>query len=190
MAIIDSKAIQAKAEKYLSTKEGKKKVKKALDTKVLNRSSSDMIYSPEEAGAAFATTLANEILSLAVPSGSDVSGGSLGLTAVEALMDINVSKPVSCGDGLYSIEISFAGDLTRPSLVPSKFDGVRNLAALLNNGYDARRSVHGIWHGEDKWSLMRRQGANFIGSAVTKFKSSCSSKYNIVDIEVDDIYEI
>lgn len=187
MASINMASIQAKAEAYLGTKDGKKKVKSAINNAIKTNSFNGS-YTPKEVGDLFALTLIQEILSLAVPSGSDVSGGNLGPTAIEALTEINVSEPVECGDGLYSVEISFAGDLSRPSLNPRKYGGIDNIAALLNNGYTASKSVHGVWHGEDKWSLVERNGANFIGSTVAHFSRN-KNKYNIKDIIVNDIYQ-
>lgn len=180
-------SIQAKAEAYLKTKDGKMKVKRAIND-AIKKNSFNGAYAPKEVGNLFALTLVQEILSLAVPSGSDVSGGSLGPSALEALTEINVSEPVECGDGLYSVEISFAGDLSRQSMSPKKYGGIDNIAALLNNGYSASKSVHGVWHGEDKWSLVERNGANFIGSTVAHFSRN-KDKYNIKDIIVNDIYQ-
>ena len=175
----------AKAKEFLESEEGKEKIDKALTKKTKGGKNPIKM-----AGIDFANVLKNQINALSVPSGSDVSHGGLGETAVMALTQIDIEDPVLLKDGMYSIGISFSGDLSRPSLNPDKYDGIQNLAALLNNGYATRRPVHGTWHGEDKWGLMKRQGANFIGSAVANFKSNYSSKYKIISIEVDNAYKI
>lgn len=79
-------------------------------------------------------------------------------------------------DGSYIIEINFTDDLTRESLQPEKYGGVRNIIAIFNNGYpsDGGRSeaisyVTGWWHGKETRALEFRQGLYFMQDAVNDF---------------------
>lgn len=79
-------------------------------------------------------------------------------------------------DGSYIIEINFTDDLTRESLQPEKYGGVRNIIAIFNNGYpsDLGRSeaisyVTGWWHGKETRALEFRQGLYFMQDAVNDF---------------------
>lgn len=79
-------------------------------------------------------------------------------------------------DGSYVMEISFKDDLSRESLRPEKYGGVRNIIAIFNNGYpaDASRSeaishVSGWWHGKETVALPQRVGLYFMQDAVNDF---------------------
>ena len=95
------------------------------------------------------------------------------------------SSAVPAGANVYTIEIFFTGNLSRPSLVPGKYGGISNLAALLNNGVDHEMNrVHGIWHGQETWSRTVIPGAHFVDDAVSSFMGSYASEYNVIDISV------
>ena len=79
-------------------------------------------------------------------------------------------------DGSYTMEINFTDDLTRESLEPARYGGVRNIVAIFNNGYpsDGGRSeaishVSGWWHGKYTTALGSRQGLYFMQDAVNDF---------------------
>lgn len=79
-------------------------------------------------------------------------------------------------DGSFMMEISFTDDLSRPSLDPEKYGGVRNIVAIFNNGYpaDASRTeaishVSGWWHGKETVALPQRAGLYFMQDAVNDF---------------------
>lgn len=79
-------------------------------------------------------------------------------------------------DGSYIIEINFTDDLTRESLEPARYGGVRNIIAVFNNGYPSDRGrseaishVSGFWHGEYTTALGFRQGLYFMQDAVNDF---------------------
>lgn len=79
-------------------------------------------------------------------------------------------------DDSYIIEINFTDDLTRESLQPEKYGGVRNIIAIFNNGYpvDMSRSeaishVSGYWHGKETVALEYRPGLYFLQDAVNDF---------------------
>lgn len=89
---------------------------------------------------------------------------------------LKVGKLQRQTDGSYIIEINFTDDLTRESLEPLRYGGVRNIIAIFNNGYpaDAGRSeaishVSGYWHGEYTSALGSRQGLYFMQDAVNDF---------------------
>lgn len=85
-------------------------------------------------------------------------------------------RSVKQPDGSYVMEISFTDDLTRASLQPEKYGGVRNIIAIFNNGYpnDRGRSeaishVAGYWHGKETVALEYRPGLYFLQDAVNDF---------------------
>lgn len=98
-------------------------------------------------------------------------------TSVLAHFDsLSIGKLQSQADDSYTIEINFTDDLTRESLQPEKYGGVRNIIAIFNNGYPADRSrseaishVAGYWHGKETVALEFRPGLYFLQDAVNDF---------------------
>lgn len=89
---------------------------------------------------------------------------------------LKVGKLERQADGSYKIEINFTDDLTRESLEPARYGGVRNIIAIFNNGYPSDRgrseaisNVSGFWHGEYTTALGFRQGLYFMQDAVNDF---------------------
>lgn len=89
---------------------------------------------------------------------------------------LNIGKLQRQADDSYIIEINFTDDLTRESLQPEKYGGVRNIIAIFNNGYPADRSrseaishVAGYWHGKETVALEYRPGLYFLQDAVNDF---------------------
>lgn len=79
-------------------------------------------------------------------------------------------------DDSYVIEINFTDDLTRESLQPEKYGGVRNIVAIFNNGYPADMSrseaishIAGYWNGKETVALEFRPGLYFLQDAVNDF---------------------
>lgn len=105
--------------------------------------------------------------------------------------------------GLYAIYVGFYDDLSRKSLLEEKYEGVRNIVALFNNGYSAKDYVYGHWdmhppisgsslHG---WSTdtdafvrsrISREGIHFIQQAVMDFNGNYGSMYNVTAVPGDD----
>ena len=145
---------------------------------------------PEEAAAKFIEVLHKEIQSHA--GGSYASGG-MGPSAIAALGNIGHGTPYRVGDKYY-IDVYFEDDLSRPSLAPTRYDGIGNLAALLNTGYEAGHRVYGVWEGhnigddERIASLVSRGGAHFIQSAVDGFMGNYSIEYGVEKIDISDAY--
>lgn len=104
-------------------------------------------------------------------------------------------KVAMLSDGSFVMEISFGDDLSRPSLQPDDYEGVRNIIAIFNNGYPADRSrveaishVSGWWHGRNVNALGFRTGLQFMQTAVDDFNSVYGSKFGI-HAEVGEIYQ-
>lgn len=98
-------------------------------------------------------------------------------------------------DGSYIIEINFTDDLSRESLQPEKYDGVRNIIAIFNNGYPSNRSrseaisyVTGWWHGKETRALEFRQGLYFMQDAVNDFNLNYGMQLGMY-AEVGEVYD-
>lgn len=191
MASINMASILAKAKACMRSSEQQRKVELQVDKIIasgghISGGGIQSIHTPEEAADKFIEVLINQIESCA---GSDHASGALGGTAISALVNLSHSSPTKVGKNRYVIEVSFNDDLYRYSLVPSKYDGINNIAALLNSGYSAGHTVHGMWHGNKISSLPMRDGAHFIDNAVNEFMSNYAGEYGVVDIVVDDVYQ-
>lgn len=198
MASIDFSRILDKAKKYTETgkfkKEKDKIVTGALLGKITLGAGSNLRDNIENASSAadkFIVVLRNEIGN---HIGSDYSKGQFSELARDVLDDITHSAPYSDGDKVY-VDIMFTDDRHRDSLDPS-YEGIDNIIALLNNGYNANGAVFGDWidhnnvEHEDTWSVRRRGGAHFIEQAVTDFWGNYATDYNVIDIKVAEEYGV
>lgn len=176
---IDMASILKKAEAYVESPKGKQKTAQitsdALSGKITLESSGNL-HTPEEAADKFIGVLRDSIKS------SDLSPN-----AIEAISEINHTSASKIGDNTYVISVYFSGDLSRPSLDPSRFgDGIGDIVELLNNGVDhTMRPVFGVWHGKETWSMTKILGAHFIEQAISDFMGNYSSEYNVTDIRVN-----
>lgn len=191
MANIDWDAILAKTKDYLKSTDGTKKIASAVNHAITNGETSDA------AAKEFVSLLKKEVASCAAGGSPDTySTGHIGTTAISAITkDIWYTKPKSIGGDMYEIDIYFAADrkdLHRTSLYPEKYpNGVENIVALLNSGYDTSgRAVHGTWHGHKQFSLTHREGAHFIENAIRVFMNVAGKMHGVVRIEVDEQYGI
>lgn len=98
-------------------------------------------------------------------------------------------------DGSFEVEINFMDDMSRESLQPYSYGGVRNIVAIFNNGYphngqspEAIASVTGEWHGKQTSALGSRPGLYFMQRAVNEFNSLYGEQYNIY-AELDAVYD-
>lgn len=108
---------------------------------------------------------------------------------------LSVGKLHRQADNSYLIEINFTDDLSRESLQPDKYGGVRNIIAIFNNGYpsDPSRSeaishVSGYWHGKETVALESRPGLYFLQNAVNDFNANFGlalGMYAEVGVEYD-----
>lgn len=116
---------------------------------------------------------------------------------------LECSKIYEAPDGSSVIYIYFGDDLHRESLYSDGYEGVRNIVALLNNGYHAKNYVYGDWDGhsptgESKFdgrsidtsayirSRKDREGLQFIQQAVQDFNGNYGADYNVTAIAGDD----
>lgn len=197
MSNIDMKSIMEKAVKATNTSEFQKQVEAKTDEFALTGNSrgksntvGGMPTSPSFAAAKFIEVLRNEIRSLEATSG--FADGKLGATAVEALSQLDHGSPYKVGKHKYQIPVWFENDLRRDSLCLDEYDGIDNIAALLNSGYAAGHIVYGIWLNHSPFnipSLQHRSGAHFIENAIRDYMGNYASDYGVTSIEVDDIYK-
>lgn len=200
MATIDMNSILTKAKKTTGTASFQKKIEEKVDTALMTGSvigngggKNAKIYGTSMAAAKFIEVLQNEIRSHAASEGGGgFSAGGLGSTAIDALIKLDHGEPVKVGKNRYQIGVWFTEDLSRESLAPDKYEGVENIAALLNTGYTAGHRVYGIWKGhgdERRTSLVERDGARFIENAIRDYMSNYANDYGVIDIEVDEVYK-
>lgn len=194
MAQINMSSILAKAKNCMNSAQFQNKIEQKTDAAIMTGRAistgaehSIIIGGASMAAAKFIEVLQNEIRSLG--AGGGYANGKLGGTAVDALTHLEHGSVQKIGKNKYLIEVWFADDLHRDSLAPNEYDGVENIAALLNNGYSAGNTVYGIWHGNQTASLTQRDGAHFIESAVHNYMANYASEYGVINIEVADIYK-
>lgn len=184
--MIYMRSIQAKANKCLKSGEWKKRIEQRVDQEMLSRGG-------KKIGRANMRDMAERFIEVMQDSLSNVEGnsfasGQLGSEIVAELKNLTYSEPIRLGKNRYSISIYFNGELSRESLQPAIYEGISNIAALLNKGYDAGHAISGMWHGQPTESLPERQGAHFIEDAVRYFFQCYAQDYGIVDIKLNEIY--
>lgn len=198
MSTIDMDSILAKAKKAMGSSSIQNQIDDKVDEMLMKGTIASNgrkanIYGTSMAAAKFIEVLQNEIQSHAVSSsGEGFSSGGLGTTAINALIRLDHGEPVKIGRNRYQIGVWFSEDLHRDSLAPDTYDGVDNIAALLNTGYTAGHRVYGVWkgHGDKRIpSLIKRGGAHFIENAIRDYMANYASEYGVIDIEVDDVYK-
>ena len=86
------------------------------------------------------------------------------------------------------IEIS---DTHRDSLYEKKYpEGVDNIYALLNNGYDEiSHDVWGTWHGVRVFGRKQRDATHFMKQGVEDFVSKFNGEYDIIDVSISGEYQ-
>lgn len=198
MSSINMKSILDKAKACTATAKFQKRIEEKTDEVILTgggvtswNGKAITIGGASAAAGKFIEVLQNEIRSLEASSG--FAEGKLGHTAVAALEKLEHGSPHKVGKNKYQIEVWFSDDLYRESLAPDEYDGIDNIAALLNKGYTANQPVYGVWMGHSGnfniASLPQRSGAQFIQSAIRNYMANYASEYGVLDIKVDDIYE-
>lgn len=198
MSSINMSSILAKAKRHINTPEMQKKIEDAVDRAVLSgrygvRGKTITIYGLRSAADKFIEVLQNEIKSHEASDWSnELANGGLGKTAIDSLTKLSHGAPIKIGKNRYKIGVWFTDNLHRESLAPDKYDGVDNIAALLNSGYSAGHTVYGVWRGhgeEERYSLVSRSGAHFIENAIRNYMDGYASEYGVIDIEINDVYK-
>ena len=197
MSTINMKSILDKAKACTASAKFQKQIEAKTDEIVLTGGGKGLagkaitIGGASMAAAKFIEVLQNEIRDLEACSG--FAEGKLGHTAVSALEKLEHGSPRKIGKNKDQIEVWFSGNLHRDSLAPDEYDGIDNIAALLNKGYTANQPVYGVWMGHSGnfniASLPQRSGAQFIQNAVRNYMANYANEYGVLDIKIDDIYE-
>lgn len=197
MSTINMKSILDKAKACTASAKFQRQIEAKTDEIVLTGGGKGLagkaitIGGASMAAAKFIEVLQNAIRDLEASSG--FAEGKLGHTAVSALEKLEHGSPRKIGKNKYQIEVWFSGNLHRDSLAPDEYDGIDNIAALLNKGYTANQPVYGVWMGHSGSfniaSLPQRSGAQFIQNAVRNYMANYANEYGVLDIKIDDIYE-
>lgn len=157
-------------------------VKKEIDRVFLNASA--------RGSSGVGATCINEIKEIAEAFVNELQSNitACGLSGVNGASDFTIGTPKPDAPGDFLVEISHANEaaLHRSSLNPNS-SGVDNIAALLNNGWNAGSYVYGIWHGEHIRSRKDFDGYHFVQDAADNFKRNYASR-GVKDVEIGDKY--
>lgn len=186
---INMSSILGKLEKYMGTNDGKERRNKLVKSYIAGNAVIESLKNsikgtPEEAGRCLKSCLLESIESSGMSSGVE--------SALTSAVDMTEPVDVSHNDSLrYVITVGFFDDMSRPSLLPSKYDDIANLADLYNEGVDHwMKQVYGYWHGRHIGSTQRIEGKHFVEQAVQDFKGNYASDYDVLDIKVVDSIKI
>lgn len=120
-----------------------------------------------------------------------------GKTKYKIYKNVDFTRDTKCKNQVHQkFTIFFTGNLSRESVAPDVFDKINNIAALLNNGYTAKKSIVGKWKGKRIHTVRDRTGAEFVEEAAYKFRSKhpkcvsieITSDYAGVNGELYDVY--
>lgn len=202
MPTINMASIMKKVDAYSKSNEGKIRMKNCIknysDNGITKTEAGDRIMSEKDmhlAAAKMIDVLIKTARSYDLPA-----------SIMEHFEGLSASKIYEMPDGSSTIYIYFGGDLHRESLYSEGYDGVDNIIAVLNNGYNAKGYVYGWWEGHEPtednayrsgWtgsgstdayirSRKDREGLQFIQQAVQDFNGNYGSDYNVVAIAGDD----
>lgn len=174
---INMSSIMSKARKVVKSTTGKQKIDKVIDEAMLGRFKLQLvedIYTPEETAEKFIQVLRRAI-----------STSGLSDRAIAALDNLDYSEARKLSSGMYIIYVFWAGNMSRPSLLPSVYGDIEDLPGLLNDGVDHKmKQIKGVWHGEEYRSRTVIPGAGFMEQAVSDFMGNYSDKYNVTGIEI------
>jgi hypothetical protein len=185
---INWSSVESKVKRRLQEKDMVDKMERKVDEIMLSPvpGGGRNIHTVADAGKKYTEVLHRAIEACCAGSGSD-SQRPLGETALDALRQIDVTSGSKIGKLTYQVGVYFNSNLHRDSLVPEFFDGIDNIAALLNNGYrQTKSSVYGLWHGKHIEGLRSREGAHFMQDAKLEFGDNYGAEYGIIDIKIDE----
>lgn len=172
-------SILAKANRYLNGAEGKRRIRELTDKVMLGEitlssgGGRGTIHTPEEAADKFIEVLRRTIAS-----------SGLSIDAFDAISDFDYTRAVKVGDK-YIVNVYFVDDMHRDSLYPMGYNGISDLASLLDSGYSAKNYVYGDWHGERIRSRTTFPGVHFMDQAVADFMGNYASEYNVDEIRIN-----
>lgn len=201
MNLFDSKEVLSFIEEYSKTPEGKEELKKlgvnsrGFVPKYYDKNS---VYSflrqAKREAQVMADILYKHIVEDTVTVGTDADGNSyqrIGLSGFKR-EDIKISEPIQV-EGEYDqyfVRISFDKEaLHRDSLIKGD-SGISDVIELFVHGYsNAKKSVHGEWHGREIWTKRNRPGNDFMTKAVEEFNRMPEHKHKARAI-LEDKYDI
>ena len=178
---INAESIQKKAEQYLNTQKMRKKIWKKTDDYMIGGIPVATEGIGQQQPAYKAGDNYIKVFRRVVNDAARV--GLLGDAGVDTLSTALSVDPVERVRHRYFVHVLlFERGLHRDSLMPTVYDGVDNIVKLLNDGYVAKKSVYGYWHGTPIWSKSIRDGAHFIEDSKSKFMTKYP-EYNVRKIE-------
>lgn len=187
--MISEATIMAKIKQYSNTANGKEKMRKAVSNAISEGrqlSNGTKIANTQEMN-----NLADILISIIqshLPDSIKSVGGTL-----------THGTPVGNTKRGYEVKINFdRAALHRDSLENDlDYEGIDNIVALFNNGYEASNYVYGWWNGHNAtgeavsrsitmdegyaWvrSKKNREALNFMQAAAEEFNAKYGSKYNV-----------
>lgn len=202
MGSVNLESIKNKAKKCMASDEKKKEIWRKTDSYMkhgipvsINYENNHSQQGPAiEAASRFVRSIKQEI-TYDINNSTDARNGGVGEAGKGLLRTLISNDTIDYEDpyrvnNLYYIHIFFGDDLHRDSLYPEKYSGIDNIAALLNAGYTARKSVSGLWHGRRIRSLAHRRGLHFADRAINDFIGNYGARFGIVDVLPNTSYKI
>lgn len=199
MASINLNSIMKKIESYGRSVRGKLRMKECIEKYhadgVSKTAAGDKVVTETEmweAASKLIGVLRNTARSYGLPA-----------SVMKHFDSLECSKIYTMPDGSSVIYVYFGDDLHRDSLYSDGYDGIRNIVALLNNGYHAKNYVYGDWDGHSPSgesaldgrsintsayirSRKDREGLHFIEQSIQDFNGNYGSTYNVTAVAGDD----
>lgn len=114
---------------------------------------------------------------------SAIAGSGLSSGAISAVGSVSAGGAEHVGKFTYKVTASVEQN-SRPSLKPSKYDGVDDMALLFDKGYSAGGSVFGEWHGSNIWSKRSRPATNFVEMGMADFVSKVPANCEVISTDL------
>lgn len=189
MAIVDMASILKKVEDWEKSDTGQKRMKATIDKYIRTN-----VKTTQAGDSVLTINRMKEMSNILIRTFVKHSAG-LPSSVAAHFGSLKATPPKRLSDGSYSIEISFADDLSRASLQPYDYGGARNIIAIFNNGYpnnggssEAISHVSGFWHGEYVHARGSREGLHFMQAAVDEFNGTYGSVYDVY-VTLASVYE-
>lgn len=203
MPYINIASIEKQVSDYAKSKEGRKKINDRIEE--LRHSGDGRTASGDR------VTTIRDMQSVTRLMKEEVIHSAQAASLPDSVMDhidvdpMGMSDPVKVHGNRYYTSLTFADGarykLFRPSLEIVRGgdpmgrrtgDGIDNIVALFNNGYDAGKRVFGLWAGHEDLgvigSRVSRKGLQFMQEAVRNFNRKYGAAYNVT-ATLDDVYE-
>lgn len=121
----------------------------------------------------------------------------------ETIAHAFISEPTKVGKGQYKVQVIFDEELLKRdslSYAPTKKyprghgDGINNIIALFNNGYDLpedKKTPYGLWktHSVKKPARRHRDQLQFMQQSMQEFLTKFKNKFDITSMELGDAYK-